>query len=109
MSPGGVFGAVDSSGNSSGTTRKYGHILVLYKLPNFFMYIDLCDPSWQSTRDALIIAAHVISDLAFLVEVVAAGFLVGVICCGKYCKFISIILEVCFINANHANTRVSLY
>ena len=51
------------------------------------MCTDTCDPSWQSTRDALITTAHMISDLAFLVEVVAAGFLVGVIYCGKYCKF----------------------
>ena len=51
-------------------------------------HVDTCDPSWQSTRDALITTAHVISDLAFLVEVVAAGFLVAAICCGKYCKFI---------------------
>ena len=52
------------------------------------MRTDLCDPSWQSTRDALIIAAHVISDLAFLVEVVAAGFVcLAITCCGDYCKY----------------------
>ena len=47
---------------------------------------DTCDPSWQPTRDDLIIAAHVISDLAFLVEVVAAGFVCVAVCCGIYCK-----------------------
>ena len=56
-------------------------------------HADICDRSWQSTRDALVIAAHVISDLAFLVDAVATGIatgiLEGVFCCRKYCKFIT--------------------
>ena len=47
------------------------------------MHTDTCDPSWQSTRDGLIITVHVISDLAFLVEVVAAGLACVAIYCGK--------------------------
>ena len=101
MFPGGVvFDTVDSCGISSGTTRKYVNCTCRIVSGNidrdstYFMYTaDTCDPSWQSTRDDIIIAANVISDLAFLIEVVAAGFLVGVICCGKYCKFTTIIVE----------------
>ena len=52
----------------------------------YFICTDTCDPSWQSTRDDLIIAAHVISDLAFLVEVVAVMFLCIAVCCWDNCK-----------------------
>ena len=58
-------------------------------LSSMLCVTDTCDPSWQSTRDDLIIAAHVISDLAFLVEVIAAGFVCVSVCCGDYCEFFS--------------------
>ena len=83
-----VFRTLDSSGMSSGTARKYKHMILHYTcLSNMLCVTDTCDPGWQSTRDALIIAAHVISDLAFLVEVVTAGLVCIAICCRDYCEF----------------------
>ena len=40
---------------------------------NFCVYIhtDTCDSTWQSTRDGLIIAAHVFSDISLLIFVAA--------------------------------------
>ena len=37
-----------------------------------FVHADTCDPIWQSSRDGLIISAHVFSDISLLI-LVAAG------------------------------------
>ena len=47
----------------------------------FCVHADTCDPTWQSSRDGLIISAHVFSDISLLIFV-AAGiyFAVDYIC-----------------------------
>ena len=37
-------------------------------------FADTCDSTWRSTRNQIIIAAHVCSDVAFVVLVVTACF-----------------------------------
>ena len=36
-----------------------------------YVYTDTCDPTWQSSRDGLIISAHVFSDISLLIFVAA--------------------------------------
>ena len=35
------------------------------------MHADTCDPTWHSSRDGLIISAHVFSDISLLIFVAA--------------------------------------
>ena len=46
------------------------------------MYADTCDPTWQSSRNGLIISAHVFSDISLLIFV-AAGIYLVVDCTSK--------------------------
>ena len=39
------------------------------------VHADTCDPTWQSTRDGLIISAHVFSDVSLLIFVAAGIYL----------------------------------
>ena len=39
------------------------------------MHADTCDPTWQSSRDGLIISAHVFSDISLLIFVAAGIYL----------------------------------
>ena len=45
--------------------------------------LDTCDPTWQTTRDGLIIAAFVLSDLACVVFIIA---LIAVFITREDCK-----------------------
>ena len=47
---------------------------------------DVCDATWQSTLNSLIISAHVFSDVAFLVLVVSALLCAAAVCCGEKCE-----------------------
>ena len=46
------------------------------------VHADTCDPTWLSSREGLIISAHVFSDISFLIFV-AAGIYYAVDCIGK--------------------------
>ncbi len=58
---------------------------VLQKVSTDFATLlsDTCDSSWQSSRDGLIISAHVFSDLAFLVLITA----VMLLCSTTFCEY----------------------
>lgn len=49
----------------------------------YFIVTDTCDRDWQSTRDNLIITAHIFSDIALLISVATAILDIFVIECLK--------------------------
>ena len=64
-------------------------------------FTDICDLTWQSTSNQLIIAAHVCSDVAFLVHMVAAFFFT--------CKLSSIVCVTNITNPCIADARLYFF
>ena len=55
---------------------KYYHNYSLFIInSNLCVHADTCDPTWQSSRDGLVISAHVFSDISLLIFVAAGVYL----------------------------------
>ena len=50
--------------------------MVFLSLYLICVHADTCDPTWQSSRDGLIISAHVFSDVSLLIFVAAGIYFV---------------------------------
>ena len=44
-----------------------------------YVHADTCDPTWQSSRDGLVISAHVFSDISLLIFMAAGIYLLWTI------------------------------
>ena len=65
---------VGGSGILRWTAKKYNSQVISYIHSILCTYADTCDPTWQPTRDDLIISAHVFSDISFLVAIATLLF-----------------------------------